>query len=89
MSDDREQEQAVPRVDTQWRFGRKRFNEHVKLLANALNTLGIATMGAALILPAVNTGVASISITNVIWLLAGVTLHFAAQATLRLLRSEE
>ena len=64
-------------------------NERTKLLANALNTLGTTTIASALILPGI---AAAYGLTHppgrwwpligIVWLIAGVGHHVAAQAVL-------
>jgi hypothetical protein len=69
-------------------------NERTKLLATALNNLGVATLIAGVIAPAANvlygmtnpTGLhpwPSVALIGCCWLFSGVTLHLAAQLVLR------
>jgi len=67
----------------------KRFNERVKLLANALNALSIAAMATALLVPAISGDLEKLTRANVIWFLFGVVLHLLAHLTFSLLRSED
>lgn len=69
------------------RFARKRFNEHVKLSAGFVNTLALAILGAALVIPLVSTG--QLASASVIWVAVGFSLHVLAQLVLRLLRRED
>lgn len=69
------------------RLARKRFNEHVKLLSSFVNTLSLAILGAALVIPLVSTG--EVPSVNVIWISVGFALHLLAQTAIRLLRSED
>ena len=67
----------------------KRMNERVKLGASFLNTLGLAVIGAALVVPAFSpTGHADLRL-SIGGLLVGIGLHFVAQWLYRFLRSEE
>jgi len=67
------------------RLRAKRQNERVKLLASFLNTLSLAFVGAALVIP----GVASTDDVRWVWLPAALRLHLAAHLTFRYLKSEE
>lgn len=64
----------------------KRLNEHLKLVASALNTIGIAVLGAAFILPAIGGSVGGGSIT---WIAVAVGLHMCGHVALRFMRSED
>jgi hypothetical protein len=70
-------------------------NERTKLIAAALNNSAVATIVTAFIAPIAGSlyGSASVTgpgwwITSVVWLLGGLTLHFAGQAVLGRLRDE-
>ncbi len=69
-------------------------NERTKLLATALNNLGVATLIAGVIAPAANFlyGMASptgfhpwpsVGLIGCCWLFSGMILHLAAQLVLR------
>lgn len=62
------------------RFGRERWNEHVKLFAGLLNGIGIASVVGAFIAPLVNALPG-----QAMWALftMGLTLHVAGQLCLR------
>ena len=72
-------------IASERRLRAKRVNERLKLLASFLNTLGLAVIGAALVVP----GIASLASVRWAWIPVGLVLHFAAQTALGLLRSEE
>ena len=77
---------AVPDpIDAERRLRAKRQNERLKLLVSFLNTLGLAVLGAAFVVPGINS-LASIQWS---WVLAGIALHLTAQGVLQRLRSEE
>lgn len=57
----------------------------MKLIASFLNTLSLAILGAALIVP----GVTSLENVRWIWIPAAFALHLGAHAAVFLLRSEE
>jgi hypothetical protein len=63
----------------------KRTNEHLKLVVTSLNTLSLAVIGAAFVIP----GVASLENVRWIWIPAGIVLHVIAHLPLRLLKSED
>jgi hypothetical protein len=63
----------------------KRTNEHLKLVASFLNTLALAVIGAAFVIP----GVTSLESVRWIWIPAGIILHLCAHVPLRLLKSED
>ena len=62
----------------------KRTNEHLKLIASSLNTLSLAVVGAAFVIP----GVTSLENVRWIWIPVGIVLHLIAHLPLRLLKSE-
>lgn len=68
------------------RLAAKRFNERVKLVVVTVNAMALTTLGAALILPALNPALPR---TSSFWILLAVGLHLIAQALFQLLRSEE
>jgi hypothetical protein len=72
--------------DVERRATAKRANEGIKLVANFLNALAVATLGAAFLLPALAGGLQA---TTALWILLALALHFAGQAALRRLRSED
>lgn len=69
-------------------------NERTKLLASGLNTLGAASVGAGVIVPAAGSefGLPSYSfgwpliVLGVLWLLTGGVLHYCARLVLGGLR---
>lgn len=63
----------------------KRTNEHLKLIASSLNTLSLAVVGAAFVIP----GVTSLENVRWIWIPVGIVLHLIAHLPLRLLKSED
>jgi hypothetical protein len=63
----------------------KRTNEHLKLVAAFLNTLALAVIGAAFVIP----GVASLEGVRWIWVPVGLFLHLLAHMMLRFLKSED
>lgn len=71
------------------RLAAKKNNERVKLAAGALNALGIAVAGAAVILPAINEQGFLLTIWPWILLLSALGRHMAAQTLLSPLRSED
>ena len=68
----------------------KIYNERIKLLASLFNTLGIALIVSAFIIPVVREG--DISVLGVfgdwVWLVLGGGLHLWAQIVLGMLRKE-
>ncbi len=67
------------------RLRAKRQNERVKLIVSFLNTLSLAIIGAAFIVP----GVASLATVRWGWLPAETLLHVSAHAAFSLLKSED
>ena len=67
------------------RLRAKRLNEHLKLMASFLNTLSLAVIGAAFVVP----GVISLESVRWLWIPVGIVLHLAAHVPLRLLKSED
>jgi hypothetical protein len=63
----------------------RRTNEHLKLAASFLNTLALAIIGAAFVVP----GVTSLELVRWIWIPVGLLLHLTAHLMLRLLKSED
>jgi len=63
----------------------KRANERVKLAAGALNTLALAVVGAAFVIP----GVTSLANVRWAWIPVGVVLHILAHIALGLMKSED
>jgi hypothetical protein len=55
-------------VASERRLRAKRQNERVKLLASFLNTLGLAIIGAAIVVP----GVSSLAAVQWVWIPAGL-----------------
>jgi hypothetical protein len=71
--------------DPRRRLRAKRQNERVKLVVSFLNTVSLAVLGAAFVVPAVS-GSDSIRWN---WMPAALIVHLTAHAALSLLRSEE
>jgi hypothetical protein len=65
----------------------KRFNESVKYAANAMNTLAVGMIAAAVIVPAINQQ--AIQIWSLGWASAGLILHMMGHLTLSLLKKED
>jgi hypothetical protein len=63
----------------------KRANEHLKLVASFLNTLSLAVIGAAFVIP----GVTSLQGVRWLWIPIGIVLHLGGHIPLRLLKSED
>jgi hypothetical protein len=70
------------------RFGRDRWNEHVKIIANLLNAVSAACIIGALVAPLVNVGAVSSDVNGRL-LLGGVGLHFVAHLAMRYIVSKE
>jgi hypothetical protein len=60
-------------------------NDRVRLFATALNNLGVAAMGAGILVPTVN-GTVGDPLHIVAWLVFGASLHALAQLVLGRLR---
>lgn len=67
------------------KYRAKRANEHFKLVASFLNTLSLAVLGAAFIVP----GMVSLEGVRWIWIPFGIFLHLVAHLVLRLLKRED
>ena len=63
----------------------RRANEHLKLMASFLNTLSLAVIGAAFVIP----GVTSLQGVRWIWIPAGLVLHLAAHLPCVSCKSED
>jgi hypothetical protein len=63
----------------------RRQNERLKLASTSLNTLSLAIVGAAFIVP----GVVTLEAVRWIWIPAAAVLHVSAHAVLRFLKSED
>jgi hypothetical protein len=63
----------------------RRQNERLKLASTSLNTLSLAIVGAAFIVP----GVVTLEAVRWIWIPIAAILHIAAHAVLRFLKSED
>ena len=67
-------------------------NERLKLAAGALNTLGVAIIVSAIVVPLIGSSYGTMKVLGLwyvwggAWLLAGLTLHGFAQAILGRLR---
>lgn len=80
--------QTLPdEIEKDRRLARKRYNEHVKLIATFLNTLSLAVIGTGLVIPVIGGG--PITLRSVIWILVGFGLHFCAHVAIDYLASEE
>ncbi|MBM0206915.1 hypothetical protein JNW90_30850 [Micromonospora sp. STR1s_5] len=72
-------------IASERRLRARRQNERVKLIVSFLNTLSLAIIGAAFVIP----GVASLSGVRWGWIPVALLLHLGAHAALSLLKSEE
>ena len=63
----------------------RRQNERLKLASTSLNTLSLAIVGAAFIVP----GVVTLEAVRWIWIPVAAVLHVSAHAVLRFLKSED
>jgi len=70
------------------RFGRDRWNEHVKLLANLCNAIGGGCLIGAFVAPLVN-GLGEISQSAPVLVVVGIGVHFAAQTILSYIVSKD
>ncbi len=70
------------------RFGRDRWNEHVKLLASLLNAIAVAAIVGAFVAPLISGRLVQSDSAGLL-LLAGLVLHGGAQAVLRYIVSRE
>jgi hypothetical protein len=70
------------------RFGRDRWNEHVKLVASMLNALAIACLVGALVAPVVNRVAASATVSFLL-VLVGLLTHLVAQLVLRYIAAKD
>lgn len=70
------------------RFGRDRWNEHVKLLAGFFNAIGAACMIGAFVAPIVNA-MAPRPESAAFLAVVGLSLHLAAQYILRYIARKE
>ena len=65
----------------------KRFNASVNYGANAMNTLAVGMVAAAVIIPAINEQ--GLRFWSAYWALAGVCLHIGGHLVLSLLKKED
>ena len=72
-------------VGQERRLRAKRQNERLKLAVSFLNTMALAVVGTAFIIP----GVTSLDTVRWSWLPVALILHVTAQAIIGLLKSEE
>lgn len=72
-------------IGAERRLRAKRYNERLKLLVGFLNTLGLAILGAAFVIP----GVSSFAGVQWSWVSIGIVLHLLAHGVLQRLKSEE
>ena len=63
----------------------RRTNERVKLVSTSLNTVALAILGAAFIVP----GVVSLEAVRWMWIPVAFILHLGAHLVLRFLKSED
>ncbi len=70
------------------RFGRERWNEHVKMLATAFNGVSIACLIGGFVAPLVNSKPPSATAIPMLFA-ASVFMHVAAQQVLRYFRGKE
>lgn len=71
------------------KFQAKRFNEHVKLLANFLNALSIATLGIAFVVPFAQGRHGMQTSEQWILMMVALILNMAGHSAIRLMRDEE
>ena len=74
--------------DAQRRLANKRYNERIRLIYTAANTLALGIIGAAFIVPGVSSVATIFETQRAIWFLAA-GLHILAQVVVGFLRSEE
>jgi len=65
------------------------YNERIKLRATTLNSMGLGFVGFSLIKPLIDDGPRSIGVTEAIWIVVGVALHYVARYILGMLKTEE
>lgn len=75
--------------DQSRRLAAKRNNERVKLIVTSLNTVGLAILGTAFIVPGINNIAAFLSPGPWILLIVAIGLPLSAHGFVRFLRSEE
>lgn len=76
--------------DWQRKLAGKRHNEMVKLFASGMNSLAVATLTAAVVLPLIKDPVIFVIEYRPVWFFVGVGLHLFGQTAVRLnMRSEE
>ena len=75
--------------DQNRRLAAKRNNERVKLITTSLNTVGLAILGTAFIVPAINNVAVLLAPGPWILLIVATALHVTAHGFIRFLRSEE
>lgn len=77
----------MPKGDQKHRA--KRFNEGAKLLASLFNSLAIAVLGAAFVIPITQGRYDVFASGGGLLLVAGLCFHLAGQAALRFLMAED
>ncbi|AWN54737.1 hypothetical protein [Methylobacterium sp. 17Sr1-1] len=77
----------MPKGDQKHRA--ERFNEGAKLLASVFNSLAIAVVGAAFVIPITQGRYDGFAHGGGLLPVAGVSFHLAGQAALRYLRAED
>lgn len=70
------------------RFGRERWNEHVKLLAGALNGVSIVCLIGGFVAPLVNAVPPKLAVIPLLFI-ASFIMHMAAHEVLRYYRGKE
>ncbi len=70
------------------RFGRERWNEHVKLLATALNGVSIACLIGGFVAPLINPVPPKLAVIPMLFV-ASFIMHVAAHEVLRYYRGKE
>ncbi|MBL8551902.1 MAG: hypothetical protein JNJ73_18080 [Hyphomonadaceae bacterium] len=70
------------------KFGRDRWNEHLKIVGNLLNAVAAASVIGALVAPLVNQASATPDVSGAL-LIAGASFHFAAHLTARYIAGKD
>ena len=75
--------------DQERRLAAKRSDERVKLAATSLNAIGLAVLGTAFVIPAINNPSSLLSPSPWLLFLLAILIHSLAQGVFRLLRTEK
>lgn len=76
-------------IDQRRKLAARRTNKRLRLLTSAMNTLAVGIVGAAMIVPGINSAAALLELHRFAWLATALTLHVSAVFVLRWLKSEE